>query len=52
MFGTIRSAWNMGAVAVGATIYWGSAESADQLAQVATAFEQAHELGIDRKSVV
>lgn len=46
MFGTIRSAWNMGAVAVGATIYWGSAESARQLKEVAEAFEMAHELGM------
>ncbi len=46
MFGTIRSAWNMGAIAVGATIYWGSAESARQLKEVADAFELAHELGM------
>jgi class I fructose-bisphosphate aldolase len=46
MFGTIKSAWNMGAVAVGATIYWGSAESRKQLEQVALAFEMAHELGM------
>jgi len=46
MFGTIKSAWNMGAVAVGATIYWGSAESARQLNEVAMAFEMAHELGM------
>jgi class I fructose-bisphosphate aldolase len=46
MFGSIKSAWNMGAVAVGATIYWGSAESARQLKEVAEAFEQAHELGM------
>jgi len=46
MFGTIKNAWNMGAVAVGATIYWGSAESAKQLKEVAEAFEQAHELGM------
>jgi fructose-bisphosphate aldolase, class I len=46
MFGTIRSAWNMGAVAVGATIYWGSAESARQLKEVGEAFEAAHELGM------
>ena len=46
MFGTIRSAWNMGAVAVGATIYWGSAESTTQLVQVAEAFEEAHSLGM------
>ena len=36
----------MGAVAVGATIYWGSAESARQLKEVAEAFEIAHELGM------
>jgi class I fructose-bisphosphate aldolase len=46
MFGTIKSAWNMGAVAVGATIYWGSAESRLQLKEVAEAFEIAHELGM------
>lgn len=46
MFGTIKSAWNMGAVAVGATIYWGSQESARQLKEVAEAFEYAHELGM------
>jgi fructose-bisphosphate aldolase, class I len=46
LFGTIKSAWNMGAVGVGATIYWGSAESARQLKEVAEAFEYAHELGM------
>jgi class I fructose-bisphosphate aldolase len=46
LFGTIRSAWNMGAVALGATIYWGSAESARQLKEIAEAFEYAHELGM------
>jgi fructose-bisphosphate aldolase, class I len=46
MFGTIKSAWNMGAVAVGATIYWGSTESRRQLQEVAQAFEMAHELGM------
>src|SRR6478609_58316 len=46
MFGTIKNAWNMGAVAVGATIYWGSAESARQLKEVAEAFEIAHQLGM------
>lgn len=46
MFGTVKSAWNMGAVAVGATIYWGSAESTRQLKEVAEAFEIAHELGM------
>ncbi len=46
MFGTVKSAWNMGAVSVGATIYWGSAESARQLKEVSEAFELAHELGM------
>jgi fructose-bisphosphate aldolase, class I len=46
MFGTIKNAWDMGAVAVGATIYWGSAESARQLKEVAEAFQYAHELGM------
>ena len=46
MFGTVKSAWNMGAVAVGATIYWGSEESNRQLKEVAEAFELAHELGM------
>ena len=46
MFGTVESAYNMGAAAVGATIYFGSAESARQITEVALAFERAHELGI------
>ena len=46
MFGTIRDAWNMGATAVGATIYFGSAESARQIIEVSQAFEMAHELGM------
>src|SRR4028119_2185088 len=46
MFGTIRDAWNMGATAVGATIYFGSDESARQIVEVAKAFEYAHELGM------
>jgi class I fructose-bisphosphate aldolase len=46
LFGTVKSAWNMGAVAVGATIYWGSAESTRQLKEIAEAFELAHELGM------
>jgi class I fructose-bisphosphate aldolase len=46
MFGTIKDAWNMGAVAVGATIYFGSAESSRQIVEVAKAFEMAHELGM------
>ena len=46
MFGTIKSAWDMGAVAVGATIYFGSEESSRQIVEVAEAFEYAHELGM------
>jgi len=46
LFGTIKSAWDMGAVAVGATIYWGSAESTRQLKEIGEAFEYAHQLGM------
>jgi fructose-bisphosphate aldolase, class I len=46
MFGTIKDAWNMGATAVGATIYFGSENSREQIVQVAEAFEYAHELGM------
>jgi class I fructose-bisphosphate aldolase len=46
MFGSVKNAWNMGATAVGATVYWGSAESSRQLKEVAEAFEMAHELGM------
>jgi fructose-bisphosphate aldolase, class I len=46
LFGSVQEAWNMGAVAVGATIYFGSAESNRQLQEVAAAFEKAHELGM------
>ena len=45
-FGTVKSAWDMGAVAVGATIYWGSAGSTRQLKEIAEAFQIAHELGM------
>ena len=46
MFGTVKSAYDMGAVAVGATVYWGSHESTRQLQEVSQAFELAHELGM------
>lgn len=46
MFGSVHEAWNMGAVAVGATIYFGSDESARQIVEVSQAFEHAHELGM------
>jgi class I fructose-bisphosphate aldolase len=45
-FGSIEEAWNMGAVAVGATIYFGSEDSNRQIVEVAEAFEYAHELGM------
>lgn len=46
MFGSIEQAWDMGAVAVGATVYFGSEESTRQLIEVAEAFARAHELGM------
>src|SRR5262252_3629322 len=46
MYGTIKEAYDMGAAAVGATIYFGSAESARQIVEVANAFHQAHDLGM------
>lgn len=46
MFGSVRDAWNLGAVAVGATIYFGSDNSTRQIQEVSAAFEQAHELGM------
>jgi class I fructose-bisphosphate aldolase len=46
MYGSVEDAWNLGAVAVGATIYFGSQESSRQIIEVAQAFERAHELGM------
>ena len=46
LFGTIEQARNMGAVAVGATVYFGSEESGRQLTEIAEAFAYAHELGM------
>ncbi len=46
MFGTVDQAKDMGAVAVGATIYFGSEESTRQITEVAEAFAYAHELGL------
>jgi class I fructose-bisphosphate aldolase len=46
LFGTVKEASEMGAVAVGATIYFGSPESDRQLQEVAVAFHAAHELGM------
>ncbi len=46
LFGSVDEAWNMGAVAVGATIYFGSEQSRRQLVEISEAFERAHELGM------
>ena len=46
MFGSIDKAYDLGAAAVGATIYFGSEESSRQIVEVAQAFEYAHELGM------
>jgi|TARA_R100000501_G_scaffold643_19_gene2317 class I fructose-bisphosphate aldolase len=46
LFGNVKTAWDMGAIAVGATIYFGSAESNRQLKEIAEAFEEAHNLGM------
>ena len=46
MFGTVEQAYDMGAAAVGATIYFGSEESNRQIIEVAEAFHEAHELGM------
>ncbi len=46
MFGSVKEAWNLGAAAIGATIYFGSEESTRQIIEVADAFQHAHELGM------
>jgi class I fructose-bisphosphate aldolase len=46
LFGTVQEAWNMGAAAVGATIYFGSDQSTRQIVEISQAFAQAHELGM------
>lgn len=46
LFGTVEEAWNLGAVAVGATIYFGSEHSGRQIVEIAHAFQHAHELGM------
>jgi len=46
MFGSIKNAWDMGATAVGATIYFGSENARAQLVEIAEAFDYAHELGM------
>ena len=47
LFGSVDQAWELGATAVGATIYFGSPESSRQIVEIAEAFERAHELGMD-----
>lgn len=46
LFASVDQAWNMGAVAIGATIYFGSSQSDRQIQEVSRAFEHAHELGM------
>jgi len=46
LFGSVEEAAELGAVAVGATIYFGSEESGRQIVEIAQAFERAHELGL------
>lgn len=46
MFADVEQAWNLGAVAVGATIYFGSEHSTRQIQEVSQAFARAHELGM------
>jgi fructose-bisphosphate aldolase, class I len=45
-FGQVKQAWDMGAVAVGATVYFGSPESSRQIQEVSRAFREAHDLGM------
>ena len=45
-WGTIKQAWDMGCTAVGATVYFGSADAGRQIVEVSTMFQQAHELGM------
>ena len=46
MFSSVDQAFDLGAIAVGATIYFGSAESERQIQEVRAAFQRAHELGM------
>jgi class I fructose-bisphosphate aldolase len=46
LFGTVEEAWNMGAAAVGATIYFGSDQADRQIVEIAQCFAHAHELGM------
>ena len=46
MWGTMKQAWNLGAAAVGATVYFGSADASREIVEVGKMFEKAHELGM------
>ena len=46
LFGTVKEAWDMGAAAIGATIYFGSDQADRQIIEVSRAFAEAHELGM------
>lgn len=46
LFASVKQAWNLGAAAVGATIYFGSEESTRQVREISAAFELAHEMGM------
>jgi len=46
LFSDVEQAWDLGAVAVGATIYYGSEESSRQIIEVSEAFQAAHQLGM------
>ena len=46
LFGSIKQAFDMGCIGVGATVYWGSEESRRQLQEISAAFAQAHDLGM------
>jgi len=46
MFASVKASWDLGAAAIGATVYFGSEESTRQLQEVSKAFEMAHQLGM------
>ena len=46
LFGSVKEAWDLGAAAIGATIYFGSQASARQIVEISQIFEQAHEIGL------
>jgi class I fructose-bisphosphate aldolase len=46
LFGHVEQAWEMGAAAVGATVYFGSEDSDREIVEIAEAFQHAHELGL------